>query len=88
MKAVASTRSAALDAAKGMLGVSLDALWLDYFGLGGSLRRTQIGAFLAGEQSISDHDHDVLVQALNERFLDRGEDHPLDYADELLTDGG
>lgn len=68
--------------------MSLDALWLDYFGLGGSLRRTQIGSFLAGERLISDHDHDMLVQALNERFLDRGEDHPLDYADELPVDGG
>jgi hypothetical protein len=45
-----------------------------------------IQSFLRGERRIADHDHDVLVQALNERFLQGGDDHPLAYADELPAD--
>ncbi|MBV9820395.1 MAG: hypothetical protein JOZ07_18860 [Solirubrobacterales bacterium] len=67
-----------------MLELSLDELWVDYFTLGGSLLPAEIQAFLAGEHPLGDHDHDLLVQALNERFLDHDGDHPLDYADELI----
>ena len=36
-----------------------------------------------GAITLGDHDHDVLVQALNERFTDLAQNHPLAYADEL-----
>lgn len=78
-----STRAIPVEAARSMLDVSLDQLWIDYFALGGTLSRARIQAFLTGERPLRDHDHDLLVQALNERFIDRGEDHPLGYADEL-----
>jgi hypothetical protein len=42
-----------------------------------------VGTFLAGGGPAGDRDHDRLVQALNERFMDQGGDHPLAYADEL-----
>lgn len=80
------TRAVAVEAARNMLGLSLDQLWVDYFTLGGSLSPDQIKAFLAGEHPLGDHDHDLLVHALNEHFIDQGDDHPLDYADELTTD--
>ena len=66
-----------------MLNLSLNELWIDYFGLSGSLAPTGILAFLTGERPLGDLDHDLLVQALNERFSERGGDHPLHYADEL-----
>lgn len=69
-----------------MLSLSVLDLWVDYVGLGGSLLPTEIEAFLLGDRRLGDHDHDVLVQALNERFLERGDDHPLAYADELAAD--
>ena len=72
-----------LEAARGMLGLSVLQLWVDYVGLGGSLRPAAVRAALSGRLPLSDHDHDVLVQALNEIFSDRGENHPLAYADEL-----
>lgn len=81
-----ASRAVAVEAARNMLGLSLSQLWVDYFTLGGSLSPAQIKAFLAGENPLVDHDHDVLVQALNERFVDQGDDHPLGYADELATE--
>lgn len=78
-----ATRAIPVEAARSMLELPLGELWIDYFALGGSLAPAEIQAFLAGQQPLGDHDHDLLVHALNERFVDRGEDHPLGYADEL-----
>lgn len=76
-------RTAALEAARDLLGLPLTQLWLDYLALGGNLPPAAIGAALSGRGGLGDHDHDVLVQALNERFVDRAQNHPLAYADEL-----
>lgn len=76
-------RGTALEAARTMLGLSISRLWLDYVRLGGSLPPPLLQAFLAGELDIGDHDHDMVVQALNERFIDQDHNHPLAYADEL-----
>lgn len=83
MTIMATTRSAPLEAARNMLGLSVDQLWLDYIGLGGNLPPKQIQALLTGHIDLDDHNHDLLTQALNERFTDHHSDHPLPYADEL-----
>jgi hypothetical protein len=83
---MALSRALALEAARDMLDMSLAELWIDYVGLGGAMLPEDIQSFLRGERRIADHDHDVLVQALNERFLQGGDDHPLAYADELPAD--
>jgi hypothetical protein len=77
------SRAAALEAARDVLGLSLPQLWLEYLGLGGNLPPAAIGAALQGRVGLGDHDHDVLVQVLNEHFIDRSLNHPLAYADEL-----
>ena len=77
---MAVSRFVVVEAARSMLGVSPRALWLDYLALGGNLNPDDIDAFLAGHQDLSDHEHDVLVHSLNERFADRGQNHPLAYA--------
>lgn len=71
-----------------MLGLPLHQLWLDYLGLGGCLLPGAIGGFLASSGDVSDYDHDLLAQALNEHFLTKGENHPLAYADELRPPAG
>jgi hypothetical protein len=83
---MARSRAVAVEAAREMLDMSLLDLWVEYVALGGSLSPGKVRAFLVGERLIGDHDHDVLVHALNERFLERGDDHPLAYADELAAD--
>ncbi len=67
-----------------MLGLAVPDLWFDYMSLGGSIPPQQLNEMLSGRARLGDHDHDLLAQALNERFLDCNENHPLAYADELL----
>ena len=87
-------RAQALETARLALGLSVAQLWLDYVGLGGNRPPGALKGFLDGHSALSDHDHDMVTQALNERFADRAANHPLAYADELpspgppLLDGG
>ena len=57
-------------------------LWLRYFELGGMSTGFSLDAFLYGVLAPSDHDHDVIAQALNERFVELGGNHPVPYAAE------
>jgi hypothetical protein len=75
-----SNDAALLEAARRELGLSVRDLWLDYFALGGSADVHEIGDFLGGMASPSDHDYDVLAVALNETYRDRGADHPVPYS--------
>jgi hypothetical protein len=69
-----------LEDARVDLGLSVRELWLDYFALGGDADLDEIGAILDGVTGPSDHDYDVLAVALNEKYVDRGEDHRLPYS--------
>lgn len=83
---MAVSPSASIEMARTLLGLTLEELWLEYVTLGGSLPSSDIGAFLAGTGELSDHDHDMVVHALNERFVDQAMDHPLAYAEDLPAD--
>jgi hypothetical protein len=80
-------RAEALETARLALGLSVAQLWLDCFGLGGNLGPRALEGFLSGRTAVNDYEHDVVTQALNERFADRAADHPLAYADELTVPG-
>ena len=67
------------EAARQHLGLSYLDLWIDYFALGGNLNAGQLSDYLRGERDVTDIDHNVIVLALNEFFLDRGDNHPLAY---------
>jgi hypothetical protein len=57
-------------------------LWLRYFELGGMSTGLQLEAVLYGALRPSDHDHDLIAHALNERFTELGGDHPVPYAED------
>src|SRR3954465_8739367 len=75
-----------LDAARRELGLSDDDLWLAYVALGGSLSAVQLRNYFDGDYALNAREYDYLAQALNDRYIDRGEDHAVPYAD-VLTDG-
>jgi hypothetical protein len=56
-------------------------LWLRYFELGGMSTAFQVEAFLFEALVPSDHDHDIIAHALNERFVEMGGNHPVPYKD-------
>ena len=66
-----------LETARRRLGLSYVELWIDYFALGGGMDPDQLVESLRGDRDVSDIDHDVLTQALNEVLQDRGHDSPL-----------
>jgi hypothetical protein len=67
------------ESARQRSGLSPAALWWAYFALGGQATPLQLAAILQGEANPNPHDHDLLSQALNERFTDLGLDSPVPY---------
>lgn len=73
---------AVLDAAWDYVGMSFRDLWISYFSLGGLSRPEAVRDYLAGRTA---HvvDYDVLAQAINERFMDSGGNHPVPYLEDF-----
>jgi hypothetical protein len=63
--------------------LSPSELWWRYFALGGNATPTALDGFLAGRVPPARADHDLLAQALNERFAHLGQDSPVPYFDQL-----
>ncbi len=62
------------------LGLSVSDLWIAYFSVGGPVYIGQLAAYLASDGNHLDPlDHDYLIAALNDAFVDRGLHRPLDY---------
>jgi hypothetical protein len=57
-------------------------LWFRYFELGGMGSGLELQAVLRGARRPSPHEHDVIAQALNERFVEMAGTHPVPYADD------
>lgn len=71
-----------LETARIQAGLSVADLWLRYFALGGMGSVMEVEAVLYSALLVDPHDHDVLAVALNERFAERGGDHPIPYSDD------
>ena len=71
-----------LDAYRQEARLSHAELWLRYLELGGISTGRDVEAILCGVLVPTDHDHDVIALALNERFEELGRDHPVPYATE------
>jgi hypothetical protein len=58
-------------------------LWTAQLALGGALSKQELRAVLLGDRELTAHEHDVVAQALNDHFTERGQNHPVPYSDEL-----
>ncbi|HUR78613.1 MAG TPA: hypothetical protein VMZ22_11735 [Acidimicrobiales bacterium] len=72
----------ALDQARRAASLSHFELWLRFFELGGMSTALEVEAYLYGALEPTNHERDVLVHALNERFSELGGDHPIPYSDD------
>jgi hypothetical protein len=70
-----------LDLARKKIGLSIDQLWIRYFEIGGKADPLEFEAILRGLIKPEAYQFNVIVHALNEWHLERGEDHPIGYAD-------
>lgn len=73
-----------LESARQLCGLSVAELWLAYVILGGSASSEEVEGFLAGALQPDSRQYDRLAQALNDRFIDLGDNHPVPYAEALL----
>jgi len=62
-------------------GLTLDQLWLRYIAIGGTVGKAQLAVYARGRGRPDDYQHNMIAQAINEHFLDRGGDHPVGYHD-------
>jgi hypothetical protein len=72
-----------LDTYRVEAGLSHSELWFRYFGLGGMSSGFELEAILYGIMTPEPRDHDVIAQALNERFSELGANHPVAYAGDV-----
>ena len=63
-------------------GLTIEELWLRYFGLGGDAGKLEVDAYLSGLAPLSPLQHDLLAHAVNER-LDEIAPPRAPYAEEL-----
>jgi len=73
-----------LEDARRTLNLSISDLWFRYFSLGGMSTALEVEAFLYQALVAEPHNRDLLAVALNERFSEIGQDHPLAYADDVV----
>jgi hypothetical protein len=71
-----------LDLARQEAMLSVAALWLRYFELGGMGTAFELEAYLCGALRPSPHEYDVLAHTLNERFLEIAGKHRIPYSDD------
>ena len=72
----------ALEEARKQVGLSVSALWLRYFALGGMWTPLEMEAVLFGALVPSPHDRDLIAVALNERYAELGFDQRIPYSDD------
>ena len=72
--------SGELDAARRRLGLSVDQLWVRYFGNGGTATMAEFQRFLTDEPWPASLQYDIAVSALNDRFGEINQNHPVPYS--------
>jgi hypothetical protein len=71
-----------LDRARRDAMLSIGALWLRYFELGGMGTAIELEAYLYGALRPSAAEYDVIAQALNERFVQLGGIYTIPFSDD------
>jgi len=56
--------------------ISIRTLWGSYLGVGGTMSLDHLLDTLRGTQEVSDHEHDMVAQALNDHFVDQASASP------------
>jgi hypothetical protein len=54
-------------------------LWLNYVGVSGAAGPLELEAYVLGLLTPDAYEHDLIAQAVNEWYIDRGQNHPVGY---------
>jgi hypothetical protein len=72
-----------LEAARQVAGITNRDLWIRYYAIGGRARPEVLDGYLDSSVVADPAEYDVVAQALNDLFTDRGGNHPVPYAEDL-----
>ena len=72
-----------LDSARRKAGLSVEALWIRYFELGGEASQLEMEGFLTGALIPTRYQHDILAHAINEAFMDKGRSDRVEYTHDI-----
>ena len=61
-------------------GLSSGDLWLRYFALGGNAAPVEVRAHVCGGADLTSAEKDVVIQAINERYMELDRPNRLPYA--------
>ncbi len=70
-----------LETAREQAGLSVDVLWIRYFGNGGTATFETFQVYLSGDVVPNKLQYNIAASTLNECFADMDLDHPVPYAD-------
>jgi len=70
-----------IDEARRVLGMTVHALYLGYFAVGGNFPVEDVQAWLDGRAAMPATEYDRLAQAVNDEAAGRGVAHPVRYPD-------
>jgi hypothetical protein len=70
-----------LDLSRTELGMTTCDVWLGYLGIGGDASLIEVESWLTGTTEAPAQDFDLLVQAVNDCAVGRGQPHPGRYYD-------
>jgi hypothetical protein len=62
-------------------GMSYQELWLRHIAVSGTTGELELEAYVLGLLVPDDYQHNLIAQAINEYFIDHGQDHPVGYHD-------
>lgn len=68
-----------LEEGMSLSGMTFGQLWLRQVAVGGDANAMEVEADVLGLLVPDPHQHNVIAQALNECFIDQGNDHPVHY---------
>jgi hypothetical protein len=74
-----STAGFTLSEGMDLAGLDYPSLWIRYVALGGNGTAEDLRRHVTGDSCQDDAEHNVIAQAINEAFMDRGENHPVAY---------
>src|SRR5713101_4716943 len=80
---IASSPAERLESARKLIGMSPTELWWKYLALGGGGDLSTVQAILDASHPVDHYTYNIISQALNERFLERGMNPPLPPAHQL-----
>jgi hypothetical protein len=83
---VTATEGISLQDGMRLSGMSYQELWLRHIAVSGTTGELELEAYVLDLLVPDDHQHNLIAQAINEYFIEQGQDHPVAYRDTAIAE--